>query len=446
MAGNGHHNFGQASGLTELNLKKQKMIIGEYGSHRQSSHRPSCGVKRPVAAETPSKKATARERAEEGTVKKHKQKQKERRQQRAVGSASSEFEGDVEKAGDQREEGVTDEESRRTSSGSSDANSGSESFSSSPSHLSPLVFKNVPVTQKHFKQHGDELRRHLEKRSEGEIVLVTNASYSDYEKVLPCLQRALSVPAKFIVYDHAKRQIIVTDVPSSVHEIVVGVLIKSFHFSPHYDPAIESTGSIDLYIGEDIKRVPDDSFRHRHRENRPNWPICKENRSGLWCNIVVEVGVSQSFPSLVEAARVYLSPHTQIRAVLLVKIYAPEAEEARPVPMLIAFYQRPMPWPEHPDPNVAFPNPDWVISFGTGALSHQARPFVNAHIIGVGGEVGCPVADGQGLAVECNQEHQLVCTIPADVLYDGVPVGEEFQHHDWIINLFDLQQEILAEV
>jgi hypothetical protein len=157
--------------------------------------------------------------------------------------------------------------------------------------------------------------------------------------------------------------------------------------------------------------------------------------------VVFEVGMSQSLQSLHARAAVYLSPYTSIQIYIALKFY-PQHQDNGMV-MIALMYRRP------PQPNIE-PQPNVKISFGTA----PPLPITQDRLHQMGGVAPTGLGFGEAPLIQRGMPHyQLV--IPKQDLFHGVPEDEIPRRcfpsewffpkvNDWIIDLWDIQQEALS--
>src|SRR5206468_142121 len=126
-------------------------------------------------------------------------------------------------------------------------------------------------------------------------------------------------------------------------------------------------------------------------------------------SMVVEIGVSQSLPSLCRAARQYFSQRTSIQVYLAIKIFK-MVNGTRPM-VALRFLRT----------NQNRTRPDIVKSFGTAPLNNMTKNFLRikksvpaAAITGVG--MGGPACNGPGIAL-----YQMA--FPPALVFNGDPAG-----------------------
>ena len=181
---------------------------------------------------------------------------------------------------------------------------------------------------------------------------------------------------------------------------------------------------LDIKIGQNTMYHADVAFRPRGLPQPPAGQGV--NATGNpYPTMVVEIGVSESLPSLHSLARGYFAAITTIEVYLAIKVFPRRANGTRA--MVALLYLR---------PSVV---PTLVKSFGTAPLHHHTRSYLqnvgvaNNTLSGLG--FGAPGCTGAGIP-----DYQL--PIPASRLFSVLPVPQGLSIN-FVIDLFVLQDMIL---
>ncbi|CAG8615029.1 7776_t:CDS:1 [Racocetra fulgida] len=195
------------------------------------------------------------------------------------------------------------------------------------------------------------------------------------------------------------------EVPLSSHGAVA---FKIGHLICNWYPLI-GIDNEDLIVGPNSYYTADFTIRP---PNLPRAPTGQEPNSdaSAYPTMVVEVGNSESIPSLHDLSAGYFSPRTTIQIYLAIKIFPIRNDGTRA--MLALRYLR-----TNPNPTV----PDIAISFGTAPLNHNTVEFLlnsvgvsSANLIGFG--FSATACNAPGIS-----DYQL--HIPAAEIFNGVLGG-----------------------
>lgn len=165
----------------------------------------------------------------------------------------------------------------------------------------------------------------------------------------------------------------------------------------------------DLIVGQNSYYTADLAIRP---QDLPKAPLGQGSNSegNAYPTLVVEVGKSESVPSLHNLSTAYFSSRTTIQIYIAIKMFSKHQDGT--TPMLALRYLR---------TNRNNTVPDVIVSFGTGSLHHETRKFLTdtvgiplANITGVG--FSATACDAPGIPI-----YQL--HIPAAEIFKGSPSG-----------------------
>ena len=254
------------------------------------------------------------------------------------------------------------------------------------------------------------------------IIIRENVSLKAYIKYCE-IERKFPVRIRLV-----EGKIIAHELPLTEHGAVswrIGALIYTWNNQLH------GVQEEDLIVGPNSYYTADLTIRPRGRR-RPLPGQASNSNGRPYPTLVVEVGNSESFPSLHDLSTGYFSPRTTIQIYIAIKIFPIRQDGTRA--MLALRYLR---------TNQNNTVPDIIISFGTAPLHPNTIGFLT--------NIGVPLANIVGVgfsATACNTSgipiYQL--HIPAIELFNGVlggiPAGAV---NGFYLDLWELQNIVLND-